>query len=301
MPETAYSFIGVDIGGTNLRGALIDANGIILQRFRATSAIQQGRQPFLKRLTDEVGNLLLAADYRGLPVRVVGVGVPGLIDRQGLVHSSVNMSALEGFALQKDLETRLGLPVYCANDANLIALGEARYGSGQGLDSLVVVTIGTGLGSGLILNGRLWTGSRGFAAELGHLTVEPEGRPCPCGNRGCLEQYVSATALSRLGNGLPADELARLAHAGNQEALQLFQQVGSYLGIALAGLLNTLDLDGIVIGGGVAASYDLLEPTLTEVLQQRTFPQIIQGVQVRKAALGDDAGLLGAGILAAGG
>lgn len=164
---------------------------------------------------------------------------------------------------------------------------------------MMVVTIGTGLGSGLILNRRLWEGSNGFAAEFGHVTVEPEGFSCPCGNRGCLEQYVSATALRRLGGGLEAAQLAQLARQGDYHAQQLFHQLGRHLGIAVAGLLNVLNLDGIVIGGGVSASYDLFQSSLAEELQQRTFAQILAGVAVRQAVLGDDAGLLGAALLVA--
>ena len=298
VAKTLHSFIGIDIGGTNLRGALVSSGGEVLQRFRMLSMIHEGREPFLDRLQQGVTALLATADSLGLPVGGVGVGVPGLIDRHGVVHSSVNMPALEGLGLREQLEKQLRLPVRCANDANLIALGEARYGAGQGLDAMLVITIGTGLGSGLLLNGRLWEGSNGFAAEFGHVTVEPEGFPCPCGNRGCLEQYVSATALRRLSGGLDAAELAQLAREGDHDAQQLFCQLGRYLGIAVAGLLNVLNLDGIVIGGGVSASFDLFQVQLEHELRQRTFAQILSGVVVRQAALGDDAGLLGAALLA---
>jgi len=298
VAEKLHSFIGIDIGGTNLRGALISSGGEVLQRFRMLSMIHEGREPFLDRLQQGVSGLMATADAHGLSVGGVGVGVPGLIDRHGVVHSSVNMPALEGLGLREQLESQLKLPVRCANDANLIALGEARYGAGQGLDSMMVITIGTGLGSGLILNRRLWEGSNGFAAEFGHVTVEPEGFPCPCGNRGCLEQYVSATALRRLSGGLEAAELAQLAREGDHDAHQLFCQLGRHLGIAVAGLLNVLNLDGIVIGGGVSASFDLFQVPLVEELQRRTFAQILAGVGVRQAALGDDAGLLGAALLA---
>ncbi len=299
MSERASSLIGIDVGGTNLRGALIGADGEIMRRFRVLSDIHKGRESFLERLVDEVRRLQNTAASLGAPIQAVGVGVPGLIDRQGWVHSSVNMPALEGIALRDCLEQRLELPVRCANDANLIALGEFRYGSGRGFNSVLVVTLGTGVGSGLILNGQLWEGTAGFAAEFGHTTVNPDGHPCPCGNCGCLEQYVSATALSRFGGGRAPELLASLARGGDEGVRQLFQQAGIYLGIALAGLLNTLNLDGIVIGGGVSASYDLLEPALTATLHQRTFPQILRGVQIRRASLGDDAGLLGAALLAA--
>ncbi len=301
MSETASGFIGVDIGGTNLRGALIGADGEIVHRFRTQSLIHEGVAPFLERLCEGIGGLRAAAQSDNLSVEAVGVGVPGLLDRSGVVRSSVNMPPLQGIPLQDILASRLKLPVRCANDANLIALGEWRYGAGQGLDSLLMLTIGTGLGSGLILRGGLWEGSRGFAAECGHLTVVPDGHPCPCGNRGCLEQYVSATALTRKGGGVPPDELARLARGGNHQAQLLFEDLGRYLGIALAGLLNVLNLDGVLIGGGVAVSYDLFASSLSQELHRRAFPQVLTDLVLCTGMLGDDAGLLGGALLAASG
>lgn len=293
-----HNYIGIDIGGTNLRGALIGANGEILERFRCASAIDEGRPAFLQRLTDGIVDLRRHGDRLGRPVRGVGVGVPGLIDRNGLVHASVNLQPLESLNLRELLERELDLPVVCSNDANLIALGEHRFGAGRGYTSLLVTTIGTGLGSGLILGGALWEGAYGFAAEFGHVTVEPEGRPCPCGNHGCLEQYVAAPVLVREGGGMTPEALAERARTGNSEALAIFERMGRYLGTALAGLLNTLNLEAVVIGGGVAACYELLSPAILQAIRERCFPQIAQGVVLCKAALGDDAGLLGAAMLA---
>lgn len=298
MNETRYSVIGVDIGGTNLRGALIVSDGMVVKRFRTSSAIAEGYEAFFHRLLSEIETLREYAEGIGSPVRSIGMGIPGLIDSSGVILSSVNLLPLEGSNLRELLEQRLQLPVSCANDANLIALGEHCFGAGMGLRSLVVITIGTGLGSGLVLDGRLWEGARGLAAEIGHVTVEPDGLPCPCGNHGCLEQYVSASALIRLGGGLPPEELAQKARNGDVDARRCFDQTSGYLGIALAGLLNTLNLQGIIIGGGVSASYDLLLPGIRDTLHKRTFPQILEGVVVRQASLGDDAGLLGAASLA---
>lgn len=299
MVDGSPAHIGIDIGGTNLRGALVSADGTILNRFRSESAIAAGATAFLDRLERHIRATLAAATGEGLRVAGIGVGVPGLIDRNGTVRSSVNMQPLDGVNLAVSLEERVGVPVRCGNDANLIALGEARTGAGRGLNSLAVVTIGTGLGSGLILEGRLWTGSGGYASEFGHLTLEPEGLPCPCGNRGCLEQYVSASALSRYGNGRQPEELARAAGRGEREALAAFERIGVCLGTGLAGLLNLLNLDGIVIGGGVAASFDLMAPAIRRTLAARTFPRIAAGVKVRRSRLGDDAGLLGGAMLVA--
>lgn len=300
MIDAASGYIGIDIGGTNLRGALVRPDGEVVARFRAKSAVDGGADSFLGRLTEEIERLIADAPVAGLQVCGVGVGVPGLIGSDGVIHSSVNLRPLEGMNLSRLLGDRLGIPVTSANDANLIALGEAWAGAGRGMRSVVVITIGTGLGSGLILDGKLWTGSDGFAAEFGHLTVEPEGIPCPCGNRGCLEQYVSASALSRYGQGKTPEVLALLAREGDPDACAAFDTIGYWLGTALAGLVNTLNLEGVIIGGGVSASFDLFAPAVRRTLNQRAFSRMVTTLKLCRAALGDDAGLVGGALLAAG-
>lgn len=292
-------YIGIDIGGTNLRGALLLADGSIASRFRQKTDISSGVASFLDRLTSELVQVMGDAAAAGVQVKGIGLGVPGLIGRDGLIHSSVNLQPLEELNLAGLMMERLSVPVVAANDANLNALGESLAGAGRGLDSLVVITIGTGLGSGLLLDGRLWSGTGGFAAEFGHTTVVPDGLPCPCGNRGCLEQYVSAAALSRHGGGLTPEVLAVRAAQGEPQASAAFEMLGYWLGTALASLLNTLNLQGVVIGGGVAESFRLFEPSLRRTIEQRTFRQISQGVVIRQAMLGDDAGLVGAARYAA--
>lgn len=294
----AEGYVGVDIGGTNLRGALVLADGTIVSRFRQKTAIEQGGTSFMGRLSQELERIISRAASEGVRVKGVGLGIPGLIDRDGLVHSSVNLQPLEGLNPSRLLAERLSVPVVAANDANLTALGESLAGAAKGLDSAVVITIGTGLGSGLILDGRLWGGSSGFAAEFGHTTLVPDGLPCRCGNRGCLEQYVSAAALSRHGGGSSPEVLAERAVQGDVEASDAFAALGYWLGTALAGLINTLNLQGVVIGGGVAESFTFFEPALRRTLEQRTFRQMLQGVVIRRAMLGDDAGLVGAALYA---
>jgi glucokinase len=302
--------IGIDIGGTNLRFALVDEAGRIVNRSRSVSGISEGRDAFSQRLLAGINGLRAAADADGAVVVGIGAGVPGLIGRDGIIHASVNMRPLDGFNLSRFLEQQTGLPAECGNDANVIALGELIYGAGRGLNSFVVITIGTGLGSGLILDGRLWSGCDGFAAEFGHVTVEPEGFPCPCGNRGCLEQYVSAGALVRHASERSAPELcvstdnvpdaarvASLARQGEAAACEAFEEAGRYLGIALASLANTLNLEAAIIGGGVAASLDLLLPSLAGELERRCFPLIGEPFAILAGTLGDDAGLLGAAAM----
>ena len=299
--------IGIDVGGTNLRCALVDRNGSIMERRRCASRIEEGRIAFSERMLSEISMLKDAASLREELVEAIGIGVPGLIGRDGMVHSSVNMQPLEGFNLAACIEAGSGLPVVSANDANVVALGEQRFGAGSGFSSCMVITIGTGLGSGLILDGKLWTGSGGFAAEFGHITVDPEGAPCPCGNRGCLEQYASAGALVRFAleqmpektaQSLSADKVAELARKGNSAALAAFDQLGYWLGIGFASLANTLNIQAVIIGGGVSASFDLLLPSLRQNIQLRCFPEIYKGLVIEKALLGDDAGLLGGAALA---
>ncbi|HEY3308587.1 MAG TPA: ROK family protein [Desulfuromonadaceae bacterium] len=307
-----YLYIGIDIGGTNLRFALVTGSGDILHRSRMFSNIENGRQDFCNRLLMGIEELRLVAASRNASVAGIGAGVPGLIDRKGLIHSSVNMRPLDGFNLAVFIKDETGLPAVCANDANLIALGEQAFRAGRRFASCIVVTIGTGLGSGLILDGRLWTGASGFAAEFGHATVAPEGLPCPCGNRGCLERYVSAGALIRFASETLSPEffekssdlqdaamIARLARGGEQGAIKAFDLMGRWLAIGLASLVNTLNLEAIIIGGGVAASFDLLLPALTAELEKRCFPEIFADLSIVKSELGDDAGLLGGAALIA--
>lgn len=299
--------IGIDIGGTNLRMALVNRAGEVISRGRMPSLIAEGRDAFCGRMLQGISGLQAEADARNAEIIAIGVGVPGLVGSGGLIHSSVNMRPLDGFNLAAFLGSQTGIQTECANDANVIALGELLHGAGRGKSSFIVITIGTGLGSGLILEGKLWQGIGGFAAEFGHVTVDPEGEVCSCGNQGCLERYVSAGALTRSMRMLSpgsdvsrpsgAEQLALMARSGNAAAQRSFEQMGRWLGIALASLTNTLNLEAVIIGGGVAVSLDLFEPAMRAELVRRTFPEIYAGLEIRKVELGDDAGLLGAATL----
>lgn len=300
--------IGIDIGGTNLRMALVNDAGKVISRWRMPSLIAEGVEPFCQRMLQGISALQTKAKSSDMTVTGIGVGVPGLVGANGLIHASVNMRALDRFNLADFLREQTEIPTGCANDANVIALGEQMYGAGRGKSSFIVITIGTGLGSGLILEGKLWKGHGGFAAEFGHVTVNPDGEPCPCGNRGCLERYVSAEALVRSAGVLSpdreagcrpaAEDVALMARRGETAALRAFEQVGRWLGIALASLSNTLNLEAVIIGGGVSASLDLFEPALRRELGSRCFPEIFTGLAILRGELGDDAGLLGAAALA---
>lgn len=300
--------IGIDIGGTNLRLALITGGGQVVARRKQPSLIAEGRDAFCDRLLFGIEELRIEALSNSVNITGIGVGIPGLVDSEGYIRTSVNMRPLDGFNLAAYLTAKTGLKAESANDANAIAVGELLFGAGRGLSSFMVITIGTGLGSGLILDGRLWKGAGGFAAEFGHVTVSPEGDLCPCGNRGCLERYVSADALLRsiimafpaeAGRycSLKAEDIAAMARSGDPCAQYAFDTMGKWLGIALASLTNLLDLQAVIIGGGVGASLGLFEPALQNETAKRCFPEMFAGLKIIKGGLGDDAGLLGAAAL----
>ena len=293
--------IGVDVGGTNLRLALVTREGGVLQRESQATDIGQGPDSFIARLLQVIARLQGDAGALGRRVAGVGLGVPGLISNDGTLASSVNLLPLEGLNLAAIVSAAIGLPVSVQNDANASAVGERRFGAGRPYRSQLMISLGTGVGAGLILDGRLWTGADGTAGEFGHITVEPNGRRCGCGNRGCVEQYASATAIASLaarqskdGSAPHAAEVAARALQGDPEAAAIYEQAGCYLGIAASGVLNLLNLEAIILGGGVAESFDLLAKPMHREILARTFA--IPGARVRviKGELGDDAGVLGA-------
>jgi glucokinase len=299
--------LGVDVGGTNLRCALVSSGGAVLARESLATDIASGREPFLERLIGLLTRVRRSAEGEGKRVVAAGLGVPGLLSNDGILRSSVNLVPLEGLNLGRFVAEGLGLPAAALNDANASAVGEQCFGAGRPFASSLTVTLGTGVGSGLILDGKLWTGIDGVAGEFGHLTVEPNGRRCGCGNSGCLEQYASATAIAALASSLgvgagrgkvDAALVAALAREGDPKARAIFVQAGAYLGIAAAGVVNLLNLEAIILGGGVAESFDLLEPALLKEISERAFPTPGGRVRVLKGELGDDAGVLGAAATA---
>ena len=299
--------LGVDVGGTNLRCALVNQDGAVLARESLSTDVASGRDPFLERLLGLLTRLQADAGAQGKRVGAVGLGVPGLFSNDGVLRSSVNLLPLEGLNLAQLVSAGTGLPAVALNDANASAVGEQRFGAGRPFASFLMVTLGTGVGAGLILDGRLWSGIDGVAGEFGHLTVEPNGRRCGCGNRGCLEQYASASAIATLaaslgveaGTGrLDAARVAELAREGDAKACAIFEQAGAYLGIAAAGVVNLLNLEAIILGGGVAESFDLLVPVLHREIRERAFAIPGGRVQLLKGELGDDAGVLGAAATA---
>ena len=312
-PDSGLALVA-DLGGTHLRTAAVDTNGTI--HFRLKKDTPQARRP------DEIVDLLVRAgresEKNGLQMNRVcamSMVVPGTVDtKAGLVVKAPNLSCLDGFRLACAVQKEFNLPVIIENDANAAAVGEMWQGAGRGHTAIVCVTLGTGVGGGIILDGKLWRGANESAAEIGHMSVDPFGGvACTCGSRGCLEVYASATAIVRMArearprfagsvlyecDKLTAEQIYQAGVKGDELALEVFRRMGVYLGIGLANLINILNPAVIVIGGGVVNGWELFEKHMLQQVAERAFPLPAARVKIVRAECGDDAGLLGAARLA---
>ena len=320
----------VDLGGTNLRAANIDREGRIHERVKVSTPAANKPEDILNAIASAVGQCEDQAAPRAGRMQAVSVVVPGSVHRDtGAIVNAPNVPAIVDFRLADALAAKLDRQVVIENDANAAALGEMWQGAARGCRTFVCLTLGTGVGSGIVLDGELWRGVDGTAGEIGHTSVDPFGGvQCKCGNVGCLEVCASATAIARMAReglteryaGLrPAREIAdasesilhsipwegltaaRIADAANERdefAQSVFRRAGMYLGIAAATIVNTLNPEMIVIGGGVSAAFDLFAPCAREEMLKRAFPVPAARCRIVKAECGDDAGLLGAAWLA---
>lgn len=295
MPENLYA--GFDLGGTRLKYGLINSRGRIIFKN------QEPSPPDIHSLMALIQKLWNSLDRR-FPRRIksAGFGFAGFFSlKQKKIRQSPNYPALNDFPLFPALKKIIPIPFAVHNDANLAAYGEYLYGGERRVQSLVFLTVGTGLGSGIILEGELWEGKGGFAGELGHITVNPEGLRCGCGNTGCLETEVSAPALVRnyldfsgKPGPLTAKEVYLLARKGDEAARKSFKRCGYFLGIALGTVINFLNPEKIIIGGGVMKSGSwLLKPAIDEA-RRRAIAPAFATCEIKKASLGNDAGLIGA-------
>lgn len=294
--------IGVDLGGTNLRVAALQASGAVVAMHRERTAAREGPDAVIERLVAAVELVSLEIREDGGWVRGVVLGAPGIISRtEGTVVSSPNLPGWRDVPLRARVAAATGLPVQLENDANAAAFGEYWRGAGTGCASMLLLTLGTGVGGGLVLDGRLWRGADGMAGEIGHVTVEPGGRACGCGSAGCLETYASATGivasyreLSGIEEPVTAEEVHRRAQEGDANARQSYREAGRRLGTAFAVLVNLLNPERIVIGGGVLPAWDIFMPAAEGELRRRAFAAPASRVRFLPAALGDLAGVTGA-------
>jgi glucokinase len=314
MTNSRRVVFAADLGGTHLRAAVVDEQGKI--HFRIKHATPKAKQP------EEIVCVIVAAaraceaesKKNGRSIRAGSIVVPGTIDaRNEVVVQVPNVACLDDFPLKASLEVELGWRINLENDANAAAVGEMWQGAARGFSRVICVTLGTGVGGGIILDGKLWRGVDGSAGEIGHISIDPfSSLVCKCGNTGCLELFASATAIVRMaGEGLPnypnsvlhgenltAEKIHDAALNADELSLAVFKKMGTYLGIGLASLVNLLNPEIIVVGGGVASGWSLFAQHMQQEMVKRAFQRPARSVRIVPAECGDDAGLLGAARLA---
>lgn len=310
--------IGVDIGGTSIKLGLVNAKGRLLERDSFLTEKGAPRHKTLAQLVDHIKALVAAAESRGLRVGGVGIGAPGPIDvERGFVYFFPNIPGWKDTPLKMLLETRLKKPVRLDNDANAMAFGEFLFGAGRGVKNAIALTLGTGVGGGIILDGRLYHGPTFSAAEIGHFIINENGPLCACGNHGCIEAYVGngyfkreverrlksgqkslLTRWLKEGRGPITPYLVdQAAKAGDAFSRKMWIDTGEHLGNALVGLVNIFNPQKIILGGGIAQDKPIFMRSIVATIKKKAFPIAAHSVRVVPAALGVDAGLIGAAAL----
>ena len=311
--------VGIDLGGTKISTALVDGAGqIVAHDYRETHA-KAGQGVVIGRMLDAARQVMAQAGVAPARVAAVGIGAPGPLDIEaGIVLAPPNLPGWGRVPLRQRIEEGLGIRAFLENDANAAALGEHRFGAGQGTRDMIYVTVSTGIGGGLILGGELYHGASGMAGEVGHATIMPYGPRCGCGNRGCLEALASGTAVARqarerVASGVPtriaelaggdperitAKLVAQAASQGDVEAQEILAEAMVYLGIGIANLVTLFNPQLIVIGGGLANVGEALFEPVRRAIERRALRAPARVVRVVPAALGDKVGVLGAAAVA---
>lgn len=307
-PQSESRFIGIEFSGSLLRAAAVNNDGVIGERREA----QLQANGLVGQMTQLVNDLR----QNEKNIEALGIAIPGLVNRQtDRVIASRDLPGIVRENLHAELTEATGLRVELENDANAAAYGEFKIGAGRGSRDLFYITIGEGIGGAIILDGKLWTGASGFAGEVGHITIDTEGSECQCGNTGCLETVASApnivrranerlnrdstSSLSRLAmnKNFTADDMAREAKEGDDFSLMMIERTGKYIGTGVAGIINLLNIERIVLGGGVMAAGDLILKPIIQEAKRRAFQPCFEATQILVAALGADAATIGAAML----
>jgi len=309
--------VGIDIGGTKIAAAAVDSHGRILLRGEEPSPSEDGER-MVGALLDIIDGTVRACAESGLEARAVGVGAAGFVlQEEGLLMESPNIAWSE-VPLRRIVGEETGLPSFLDNDASAAALGERFAGVAEGIDDFVLLTLGTGIGGGICVGGKVYRGHRGTASEIGHMLVDPRGPECACGRRGCLESLASGTALTReaarLVEGDAGSRLYQMcggdtgsitgemvsvaADEGDEPARRAFKKVAYYLGLGLVSLIHLFDPEMVVLGGGVCASGHLLIDETRRVVSERGIPPLVRDVNIALSTLGTDAGLIGSAAMA---
>jgi len=315
---TARYTIGIDLGGTNIKGGVLDASGTLVRRRSIETQTEHGFEHVFARLVQLVEDLIRDAGLTKSDVAAIGYGTPGpLSHKKGIVYASANLPGWKNIPLRERFSAATGLPVMLDNDANVAAFGEFVAGAGRGVRDMVMLTLGTGIGGGVIVNGELVRGALENAAEIGHMIAVPNGRPCPCGQRGCLERYGSANAVAErlveaiqagessslkarleAGEAITSVEVAQAARAGDPLAVRIWDETCWYLAIGCVSLQHILNPARVVLAGGLIGAGEQLLAPVREHFHRQTWRLAEDFPQIELATLGGDAGVIGAATLA---
>jgi glucokinase len=301
-------YIGLDLGGSFLKYALGDDRGTLLTDGVRQSRAQSAAEDIFNNIFLAVEKLLEAALIHNGAVKGIGIGSPGVIDaeRGTLLGQSPNLPHWADIEIAPTIERKFGVPAFADNDANIMTIAEMELGAGKGFRNAICLTVGTGIGGGLFIDGKLFRGSEYAGSELGHIVIESDGLPCPCGGRGCLEQYASAPAILRLYGEALAEEGRRVdgdldvkdifekLTTGDNAAKKAIDRASEYLGVGIASLVNALNPEVIIIGGGVSNAGSVYIEKVAKIAHERAMANASKNLQVRKAEMGNQAGVIGA-------
>lgn len=294
MKKPSGVALAFDLGGTQLKTGVVTGSGRILHQAVFPSYSKEGREAVLRGVLAAVSENEGWCRAKKLKIIGAGFGIPGIIGQpEGIVHRSPHFPDWKDYPLRKILQRKLKLPFVLDNDANMAALGEAWRGAAKGCLSFVLLTLGTGIGGGIVIDGKLLHGDSGFAGELGHLVIEREGRRCHCGGRGCLEMYASATGI-RYEISKSPETLYHLALRGNKAAKKIWENFGGALGTGVASLVNALDIETVILGGGLSGAWKMFIPAVRRAIARHTYPTTAKRIGLKRASLQNDAGLVGA-------
>lgn len=306
--------IGVDLGGTKISCALADLSGKVIETQVVSTNASEGELAVLNRIINVIDKVMLNTKTSKEDIKAIGIGAPGPLDaRKGIIVEPANLPFVN-FDLVTPIKEKFNMPVYLDNDANAAAIGEFMFGAGKGTESMVYVTVSTGVGGGAILNGQIYRGRTTNALEVGHTTVEPfSSARCNCGNLGCLEALSSGTAIAKRAKDavlsnidtrlkqyetLTSYEVFKEAENGDKVAISIRDTALRYLGVGITNVINTFDPDMVVIGGGVSKAGEVIFSKVKEVVNERGLKTITSGCEIVPANLGTDAGVIGAVALA---
>jgi len=311
--------LAIDLGGTKIRTAIISNEGRIIAKDYSLTLADEGVEAVTGRIFSAIDHLLSLRNIDSSQLHSISIAAAGAIDlRNGLVTSSPHLPGWHDVPLRDIVKSKCRVDTFLINDASAAALGEHEFGAGRGVNSLVLLTVGTGIGGGIIINGKLYSGASGSAGEIGHMTIDVNGQRCSCGNTGCLETLASGTAMAgeaikRIKQGeksslteiaegeienITAEKVSVAAQSGDSLALGVISEAATYLGAGMVNLVNIFNPEVIIVGGGVAKMGDLLLSPARKVVRERAFELPAQAVRIVPAQLGDDSGLLGAAVFA---